>query len=79
MNILKFSVLNKFMKIAFIGQKGIPTKSGGVDRHVENLAMFLAKKGEEVIVYNRSDYLPEKIHEWQGVKLVFLPLLIIKI
>jgi glycosyltransferase involved in cell wall biosynthesis len=64
---------NKFMKIAFIGQKGIPTKSGGVDRHVENLAMFLAKKGEEVIVYNRSDYLPEKIHEWQGVKLVFLP------
>jgi len=61
------------MKIAFIGQKGIPAKSGGVDRHVENLAMFLAKKGEEVIVYNRSNYLPEKISQWQGVKLIYLP------
>jgi len=61
------------MRVAFIGQKGIPTKSGGVDRHVENLAMFLAKKGEEVIVYNRSNYLPEKIQEWQGVKLIYLP------
>ncbi len=61
------------MKIAFIGQKGIPTKSGGVDRHVENLAMFLAMKGEEVIVYNRNGYLPEKISQWRGVRLVHLP------
>ncbi len=61
------------MKIAFIGQKGIPTKNGGVDRHVENLAMFLAKKGEKVIVYNRNGYLPEKISQWKGVELVHLP------
>ena len=61
------------MKVAFIGQKGIPTKSGGVDRHVENLALFLAIKGEEIIVYNRNGYLPEKISEWKGVKLVHLP------
>jgi len=61
------------MKIAFIGQKGIPAKSGGVDRHVENLAMFLVKKGEELIVYNRKGYLSEKINEWEGVKLVHLP------
>ena len=61
------------MKIAFIGQKGIPTKSGGVDRHVESLALFLAVKGEEIIVYNRQGYLPEKISEWKGVKLVHLP------
>lgn len=61
------------MKIAFIGQKGIPTKSGGVDRHVESLAMFLAMKGSEVIVYNRRNYLPEKINEWKGIKLIHLP------
>ncbi len=61
------------MKTAFVGQKGIPTKSGGVDRHVESLAMFLAMKGEEVIVYNRNGYLPEKISEWKGVRLVHLP------
>ncbi|MFA6514269.1 MAG: glycosyltransferase family 4 protein [Patescibacteria group bacterium] len=61
------------MKIAFIGQKGIPAQNGGVDRHVENLAMFLAKKGEEIIVYNRNGYLPEKINNWKGVKLIYLP------
>ncbi|QQG52826.1 MAG: glycosyltransferase family 4 protein [Candidatus Falkowbacteria bacterium] len=61
------------MKIAFIGQKGIPAQNGGVDRHVENLAMFLAKKGEQVIVYNRQGYLPEKINKWEGVTLVHLP------
>lgn len=61
------------MKIAFIGQKGMPTRNGGVDRHVENLAVFLAKKEQEVIVYNRSGYLPERINNWQGVELVHLP------
>lgn len=61
------------MKIAFIGQKGIPTKNGGVDRHVENLALFLSRKGEQVVVYNRNGYIPEKISEWQGVELVHLP------
>jgi glycosyltransferase involved in cell wall biosynthesis len=61
------------MKIAFIGQKGIPTKDGGVDRHVENLAIFLVTKGAKVIVYNRNSYLPEKISEWKGVELIHLP------
>ncbi|MDI3496442.1 MAG: hypothetical protein PWQ35_463 [Patescibacteria group bacterium] len=61
------------MKIAFIGQKGIPNISGGVDRHVENLAVFLAAKNQEVIVYNRRSYLPDKINEWKGVKIVYLP------
>lgn len=61
------------MKIALIGQKGIPVKSGGVDRHVESLAVFLVAKKQEVIVYNRKGYLPEKISEWKGVKLVHLP------
>lgn len=61
------------MSIAFIGQKGIPAKNGGVDRHVENLARFLAIKGEDVIVYNRKNYLENSISEWKGVKLVYLP------
>lgn len=61
------------MKIAFIGQKGIPTISGGVDRHVENLAVFLAAKNQKVIVYNRRNYLPEKINEWKGVRIIHLP------
>lgn len=61
------------MKIAFIGQKGIPAKSGGVDRHVESLAYFLAKNGQEVFVYNRRGYLEKKSQEWEGVKLISKP------
>ncbi|KKQ80205.1 MAG: hypothetical protein UT02_C0013G0001, partial [Parcubacteria group bacterium GW2011_GWC2_38_7] len=33
------------MKIAFIGQKGIPMKFGGVEKHVERLAIGLARRG----------------------------------
>lgn len=61
------------MKIAFIGQKGIPAKSGGVDRHVETLAYFLAKNGQEVFVYNRRGYLDKEMKEWEGVKLISKP------
>lgn len=61
------------MKIALIGQKGIPAISGGVDRHVEGLAFFLAKnKKLEVISYNRKGYLLDNLKEWEGVKIISL-------
>jgi glycosyltransferase involved in cell wall biosynthesis len=61
------------MKIAFIGQKGIPTKSGGVEKHVEEISIRLAKKGHEVFVYARKNYTDEKIKEYKGVKIIRLP------
>jgi len=44
------------MKIAFVGQKGLPAKYGGVERHVEALGSRLAKKGHEVFVFSRYNY-----------------------
>ncbi|NLC31207.1 MAG: glycosyltransferase, partial [Candidatus Moranbacteria bacterium] len=44
------------MKIALIGQKGIPAKFGGVERHVEELAGEMVKKGHQVFVYARNNY-----------------------
>jgi len=44
------------MKIAFIGQKGIPTKQGGIEKHVEELSIRLAKAGFDVTVYSRPHY-----------------------
>lgn len=44
------------MKIAFIGQKGMPASWGGVEKHVEELATRLAKNGHEVTVYSRQWY-----------------------
>ena len=61
------------MKIAFIGQKGIPAKSGGVEKHVEEVAARLVKKGNDVFVYVRNNYTPHDLFEYRGIKLIHLP------
>ncbi|EKD78392.1 MAG: hypothetical protein ACD_41C00352G0003, partial [uncultured bacterium] len=62
------------MKITFIGQKGIPTLAGGVERHVEELAIRLAKQPQtEVIVYTRPWYTSKQKQAYKGVRLVSLP------
>ncbi len=58
------------MKIAFIGQKGIPAKNGGVERYVESLATKLINLGQTVFVYNRFDYLPNRISNFKGVNII---------
>src|SRR3989338_3614387 len=44
------------MKIAMIGQKGIPATTGGIERHVEELSVELGKLGREVLVFCRAWY-----------------------
>ena len=61
------------MKIAFIGQKGIPAKSGGIERHVEEVAVRMAKEGHEVFVYVRNNYTAKDIKKYKGVTLIHLP------
>ena len=62
------------MKIAMIGQKGIPTLFGGVERHVEKISCFLAReKNYEVFVYTRSYYTPKKIRKFKKVNIIHLP------
>lgn len=61
------------MKIAMIGQKGIPSRTGGVEIHVEELARRLAARGHEVTVYCRKSYTEgaEPFHE--GIRLRYMP------
>jgi len=61
------------MKIAFIGQKGIPARSGGVEHHVDQLSRGLAVRSHRVSVYVRSWYTERTLRNYQGVKLVHLP------
>jgi len=61
------------MKIAFIGQKGIPATQGGVEKHVEELATRLVRHGHEVFVYVRNNYTDKNIHEYKGIRLIHLP------
>lgn len=61
------------MRIAMIGQKGIPTKFGGIERHVEALAVRLGAAGHDVTVYTRSWYAPANASFSEGVRTVETP------
>jgi glycosyltransferase involved in cell wall biosynthesis len=56
------------MKIAMIGQKYIPSREGGVEIVVERLSSLLAKKGNEVTIFNRKRTEYPLIHEYKGCK-----------
>src|SRR5512135_3607806 len=61
------------MKGAMIGQKGIPTRFGGIERHVEALAVRLGRKGHDVLVYTRAWYAAPKRRFSQGVRTIATP------
>jgi glycosyltransferase involved in cell wall biosynthesis len=51
------------MKIALIGQKGLPATWGGVEQHAEKLALELSSRGNTVVAYNRPYYANERAVE----------------
>ena len=57
------------MKIAMIGHKRIPGRSGGVEVVVEELSTRMAEKGHDVTVYNRLCH-EEKIKSYRKVKVI---------
>ncbi|MEY2986003.1 MAG: hypothetical protein RJB24_232 [Candidatus Parcubacteria bacterium] len=59
------------MKIAFVGQKGIPAAGGGVENYVDHIAVRLARKGHQVLAYTRSRYAPAG--NYKGVKVIATP------
>src|SRR3989339_1395132 len=61
------------MRIAMIGQKGIPALYGGIERHVEDLSRELARQGHDILVYARSWYTPQAITNYRGVKIIHTP------
>lgn len=61
------------MRIAMIGQKGLPATHGGVERHVEELSKRLVALGHEVIVYTRPNYTDPGLRSYEGIELRSLP------
>ena len=70
------------MKIAMIGHKRIPSREGGVEIVVEELATRLVAMGHKVDAYNRkgknvqdnnADKEKRKLKEYNGVKLITIP------
>lgn len=61
------------MKIAFIGQKGVPATFGGIEHHVEEVGSRLAARGHDVTVFCRTNYVAQRLREYKGMRLVHLP------
>lgn len=66
-------MLDTAKKIAFIGQKGIPARWGGVERAAEELAVRAVRAGYHVTAYCRPWYTLMRPASYQGVHLVYLP------
>jgi len=61
------------MKIAMVGQKGIPATYGGVERHVEEIGARLVAKGHDVTVYCRLHYTRGPESYYRGIHLARYP------
>lgn len=70
------------MKIAMIGHKRIPSREGGVEIVVEELATRLVQDGHQVDVYNRrgrnvqdknADKDKKNLKEYKGVNIITIP------
>jgi glycosyltransferase involved in cell wall biosynthesis len=55
------------LRVAMIGQRGVPATFGGVERHVEELGALLAARGHEVTVYNRRNYVDDDRIGYRGM------------
>ncbi|RCG30985.1 glycosyltransferase [Sphaerisporangium album] len=65
----------RVLRIAMIGQRGIPATFGGIEHHVAHLGRRLAARGHEVTVYCRNNYVLERPATVDGVRLRHLPTL----
>jgi glycosyltransferase involved in cell wall biosynthesis len=61
------------IRIAMIGQKGLPATYGGVEHHVEELGSRLVARGHEVTVFCRTSYGQDRRARHLGMRLVELP------
>ena len=70
----------KKFNIAMLGQKRIPSREGGVEVVVEELATRMVKNGNNVTCYNRrghhvsgKEYDARKIKEYKGIRIKTVP------
>jgi glycosyltransferase involved in cell wall biosynthesis len=61
------------LRIAMIGQRGVPATFGGIEHHVEELGARLVERGHEVTVFCRSNYVHQTDTEHRGMRLARVP------
>jgi glycosyltransferase involved in cell wall biosynthesis len=48
--------MSRSLRIAMIGQRGLPATHGGIERHVEEIGARLVERGHEVVAFCRPGY-----------------------
>jgi glycosyltransferase involved in cell wall biosynthesis len=61
------------VRIALLGSRGIPARYSGFETFYEQVSDRLVKRGHKVTVYNRSHFIKDVKHMYQGVRIVSLP------
>lgn len=60
------------MKVAVIGQKGIPSRAGGVEIHVEEIASRMVASDSYITVYCRANYCEKKYSNYKGINIRYV-------
>jgi glycosyltransferase involved in cell wall biosynthesis len=61
------------LRIAMIGQKGLPATFGGIEHHVEEIGRRLAERGHDVTVFCRRSYGDVSGASYRGMRLRTAP------
>jgi glycosyltransferase involved in cell wall biosynthesis len=61
------------MRVAFIGTRGVPARYSGFETCVEQVGSRMVDRGHEVVVYCRSMHYEERLTEYKGMQLRYLP------
>jgi len=59
------------MRIAILGTRGISSQYGGFEKCAEQIALCLAERGHEVVVYNSHNHANQKVL-WNGIRIVHI-------
>ena len=77
---MKHNPQDKKVKIAMLGHKSIPSRQGGIEIVVEELAVRMATLGHQITVYNRSghhvsgkEFDQKKLREYKGIRMKYVP------
>lgn len=63
----------KYMKIAMVGQKRVPSRDGGIEVVVGELAKRMVAQGHSVTCYNRTDKQQPQPENFNGISLKYVP------
>ena len=61
------------MRVAFIGTRGVPASYSGFETCVEQVGRRMVERGHEVTVFCRSTHYRDRLTDYRGMRLMYLP------